>query len=163
MEVLKILPYWHRIVRMFSGNRKFFTFFFLQQDFLAVFKAFSDLSERIQKPGKPVFSSLPGYIEKIDATGFEPAASASRTQRSTKLSHASIAELVSKWYYKRLLWESQASYCVISLIQIPFFTSMPPTVHFTTSVSCTHRYRYRIGIPVNRERMNASGSGKIKV
>ena len=27
--------------------------------------------------------------EKIDATGFEPAASASRTQRSTKLSHAS--------------------------------------------------------------------------
>ena len=28
----------------------------------------------------------------IDATGFEPAASASRTQRSTKLSHASIAE-----------------------------------------------------------------------
>ena len=27
----------------------------------------------------------------IEATGFEPAASASRTQRSTKLSHASIA------------------------------------------------------------------------
>ena len=26
----------------------------------------------------------------VDATGFEPAASASRTQRSTKLSHASI-------------------------------------------------------------------------
>ena len=26
----------------------------------------------------------------IDATGFEPAASASRTQRSTKLSHASL-------------------------------------------------------------------------
>ena len=28
--------------------------------------------------------------KKIDATGFEPATSASRTQRSTKLSHASI-------------------------------------------------------------------------
>ncbi len=27
----------------------------------------------------------------IDATGFEPATSASRTQRSTKLSHASIS------------------------------------------------------------------------
>ena len=26
----------------------------------------------------------------VDATGFEPATSASRTQRSTKLSHASI-------------------------------------------------------------------------
>ncbi len=27
---------------------------------------------------------------KVDATGFEPATSASRTQRSTKLSHASM-------------------------------------------------------------------------
>ena len=30
------------------------------------------------------------FLILIDATGFEPAASASRTQRSTKLSHASI-------------------------------------------------------------------------
>ncbi len=29
-------------------------------------------------------------LPRVDATGFEPAASASRTQRSTKLSHASI-------------------------------------------------------------------------
>ena len=29
---------------------------------------------------------------KVDATGFEPATSASRTQRSTKLSHASLFE-----------------------------------------------------------------------
>ena len=28
----------------------------------------------------------------VEATGFEPATSASRTQRSTKLSHASICE-----------------------------------------------------------------------
>ena len=28
----------------------------------------------------------------VDATGFEPATSASRTQRSTKLSHASLSE-----------------------------------------------------------------------
>ena len=29
-------------------------------------------------------------IDMVEATGFEPAASASRTQRSTKLSHASM-------------------------------------------------------------------------
>ena len=37
-----------------------------------------------------MFTRAAAYIEKIDATGFEPAASASRTQRSTKLSHTSI-------------------------------------------------------------------------
>ena len=31
------------------------------------------------------------HFSLVDATGFEPATSASRTQRSTKLSHASIA------------------------------------------------------------------------
>ena len=31
---------------------------------------------------------------RIEATGFEPTASASRTQRSTKLSHASIPLIV---------------------------------------------------------------------
>ena len=30
------------------------------------------------------------FLSEVEATGFEPAASASRTQRSTKLSHASI-------------------------------------------------------------------------
>ena len=29
------------------------------------------------------------FLSEVEATGFEPAASASRTQRSTKLSHAS--------------------------------------------------------------------------
>ena len=29
-------------------------------------------------------------LPRVDATGFEPATSASRTQRSTKLSHASL-------------------------------------------------------------------------
>ena len=33
--------------------------------------------------------SCTGILEKVGATGFEPATSASRTQRSTKLSHAS--------------------------------------------------------------------------
>ena len=33
---------------------------------------------------------IPAPLPRIDATGFEPATSASRTQRSTKLSHASI-------------------------------------------------------------------------
>ena len=60
---------------MFSGNRKFFTIF-LQQDFLVVFKTFSDLTAEIRKPGKPIFTGFPGNIEKIDATGFEPAFSA---------------------------------------------------------------------------------------
>ena len=33
---------------------------------------------------------IPAPLPRIDATGFEPATSASRTQRSTKLSHASF-------------------------------------------------------------------------
>ena len=41
---------------------------------------------RIKNTGNPQASGIPSSVE---ATGFEPAASASRTQRSTKLSHAS--------------------------------------------------------------------------
>ncbi len=40
--------------------------------------------------GFRVCASLRCPCQEVDATGFEPAASASRTQRSTKLSHASI-------------------------------------------------------------------------
>ena len=38
-------------------------------------------------------SGVPNHL--VEATGFEPAASASRTQRSTKLSHASISLFIS--------------------------------------------------------------------
>ena len=41
-----------------------------------------------KKTGKPF--DFPAPLPRVDATGFEPATSASRTQRSTKLSHASI-------------------------------------------------------------------------
>ena len=41
-------------------------------------------------PGSLDFSTFPGDLILIEATRFELAASASRTRRSTKLSHASI-------------------------------------------------------------------------
>ena len=41
-----------------------------------------------KKTGKPF--DFPAPLPRVDATGFEPATSASRTQRSTKLSHASL-------------------------------------------------------------------------
>ncbi len=43
-----------------------------------------------KRTGNPLSKRFPVPLPRIDATGFEPAASASRTQRSTKLSHASI-------------------------------------------------------------------------
>ncbi len=50
-------------------------------------------SEKPQKDkkrtGNPLSKRFPVPLPRVDATGFEPAASASRTQRSTKLSHAS--------------------------------------------------------------------------
>ena len=55
---------------------------------------------------KGVLKSQNPYKIGIEATGFEPAASASRTQRSTKLSHASICskQLV---YHTLILGECQ--------------------------------------------------------
>ena len=44
----------------------------------------------MKKPPTLDFSKVDGLYQSVDATGFEPATSASRTQRSTKLSHASI-------------------------------------------------------------------------
>ena len=49
------------------------------------------ISQRVKKRPEPVLSQ--GFrrpCQGVDATGFEPATSASRTQRSTKLSHASM-------------------------------------------------------------------------
>ena len=43
-----------------------------------------------KKPPTLDLSKVDGFYQSVDATGFEPATSASRTQRSTKLSHASI-------------------------------------------------------------------------
>ena len=50
------------------------------------------LKKRIyEKNRQPLISlRLTASYQSVDATGFEPATSASRTQRSTKLSHASI-------------------------------------------------------------------------
>ena len=48
---------------------------------------FSDIQK---KPESLYLSAFRRPCQGIDATGFEPATSASRTQRSTKLSHASI-------------------------------------------------------------------------
>ena len=42
------------------------------------------------------------YIPLVEATGFEPAASASRTQRSTKLSHASTSSYSVHMFVKTL-------------------------------------------------------------
>ena len=50
------------------------------------------ISQRVKKRPEPLLSQ--GFrrpCQGVDATGFEPATSASRTQRSTKLSHASIS------------------------------------------------------------------------
>ena len=47
--------------------------------------------ENTREAHKIRLSSVPNHL--VEATGFEPAASASRTQRSTKLSHASIFHL----------------------------------------------------------------------
>ena len=44
----------------------------------------------IKRPETLDFFKVFRFIFKVDATGFEPATSASRTQRSTKLSHASL-------------------------------------------------------------------------
>ena len=44
----------------------------------------------MKKPPTLDLSKVDGLYQSVDATGFEPATSASRTQRSTKLSHASI-------------------------------------------------------------------------
>ena len=54
----------------------------------------------------------------VEATGFEPAASASRTQRSTKLSHASMflrafAPLDCKTYFNREAYPCQRFFRVI--------------------------------------------------
>ena len=49
------------------------------------------ISQRVKKRPEPLLSQ--GFrrpCQGVDATGFEPATSASRTQRSTKLSHASM-------------------------------------------------------------------------
>ncbi len=35
-----------------------------------------------------------GFLHIVEATGFEPTTSASRTQRSTKLSHASSLQVI---------------------------------------------------------------------
>ena len=43
-----------------------------------------------KKPPTLDLSKVDGLYQSVDATGFEPATSASRTQRSTKLRHASI-------------------------------------------------------------------------
>ena len=43
-----------------------------------------------KKPPTLDLSKVDGLYQSVDATGFEPATSASRTQRSTKLSHASM-------------------------------------------------------------------------
>ena len=49
------------------------------------------LKKRIYEKNRQPFISLrlTASYQSVDATGFEPATSASRTQRSTKLSHAS--------------------------------------------------------------------------
>ena len=44
----------------------------------------------MKKPPTLDLSKVDGLYQSVDATGFEPATSASRTQRSTKLSHASM-------------------------------------------------------------------------
>ena len=49
------------------------------------------ISQRVKKRPEPLLSQ--GFrrpCQGVDATGFEPATSASRTQRSTKLSHTSL-------------------------------------------------------------------------
>ena len=43
-----------------------------------------------QKKNRKSINDFRRPCQGIDATGFEPATSASRTQRSTKLSHASL-------------------------------------------------------------------------
>ena len=49
----------------------------------------SDRTDLVEKE-RQVFRLV--FLFLVEATGLEPAASASRTQRSTKLSHASIPE-----------------------------------------------------------------------
>ena len=75
----------------------------------AYFLLYTAINEQKNNTRKPlilldlwVFSPLPRIsflklciLVIIDATGFEPATSASRTQRSTKLSHASLFDLKS--------------------------------------------------------------------
>ena len=58
------------------------------------------LKKRLRKPCKKTFG-VP--LPRVEATGFEPTTSASRTQRSTKLSHASIYISLSK----NILYEIQ--------------------------------------------------------
>ena len=40
---------------------------------------------RIKKPRIPLFKRIPGILEIIDATGFEPAASASRSEEGADI------------------------------------------------------------------------------
>ena len=47
----------------------------------------------MKKPPTLDLSKVDGFYQSVDATGFEPATSASRTQRSTKLSHATIINM----------------------------------------------------------------------
>ena len=72
------------------------------------FNALHHIIQSIKKGRKPLILK---DFQPLDATGFEPAASASRTQRSTKLSHASITALsCSENYYIIIVSESQPTF-----------------------------------------------------
>ena len=66
---------------------------------------------------------LPGLpLPRVEATGFEPTTSASRTQRSTKLSHASIYALkTSKSYNTKYRRKSQALFFCRERPVLPVF------------------------------------------
>ena len=52
--------------------------FLWKSKFQAFFTTAHERKKRKIKSGKPVFTRLPGLLSQVDATGFEPAASASR-------------------------------------------------------------------------------------
>ena len=58
------------------------------------------------------------YPFMVEATGFEPAASASRTQRSTKLSHASIFNFFIPKFHEKFV--SVGFYVVVAVFSDSF-------------------------------------------
>ena len=65
------------------------------------------ISQRVKKRPEPLLSQ--GFrrpCQGVDATGFEPATSASRTQRSTKLSHASMCFVLYRSHRTRLVYRT---------------------------------------------------------
>lgn len=101
-----------------------------------------------KNPRKPWFLNVSGDLIIIEATRFELAASASRTRRSTKLSHASICICYcepiarSRCYLTSYSQKRQALFCCFTVFQHALkwksnFHSMGSKVEITLSVTST--------------------------